>query len=442
MSNNLYFKRKIDKHLDSWVSSPYRKPLILRGARQVGKTETIRALARNAFQSLVEVNFERQKKFHSIFEEDLSPSRILNEIELIEKKTILPGKTLLFFDEVQQCPRAITSLRYFYEEMPQLHVVAAGSLLEFILEGISIPVGRVTFEYMYPLNFSEYLMALGEDRLVENLPHISDRIQPTQIIPTAHQLLREKMREYFLIGGMPYVIHSFRKSKSYSLVSQAQEDILQAYREDMNKYANGKLQLGNCAEVFSQIFRFVGKTITYTQLAQGDNSIRTKNSICLLEQAMVIHRVVSVVPSGLPLGAEPNRSHFKCVFLDIGLGNHLAGISGSEILRSKNLLHTYEGRLAEQFIGQQLLAESVTASEGRNLYCWVRPEKGASAEVDYVVVRKGKIIPIEVKSGKAGSLKSLHLFLDKFGGEGICLQDTDRVSRVGKVIFMPLYSVL
>lgn len=441
----MYLHRNIENRLINWKSSSNRKPLIIRGARQVGKTKSIVEFSKQ-FNNVVTINFERENGLHPIFDKDLDPKRIIRELETIRNSIITPGNTLLFFDEIQACPKALMSLRYFYEEIPNLHVIAAGSLLEFILGEISIPVGRVQYEFMYPLNFTEFLKATDREKLMDYIPKFSNNnFEPTTIPNSIAKNLYDALHEYCVVGGMPEAVSTFVTTNSFIKVADIQNDLIQTFRDDIPKYAKGDLQIRNLNHVFTSIFRFTGNKINYTKLGNLDDQKRTKHSLFILEKAMLCHIVKSVNASGLPLGAEASEKHFKSLFFDIGLGQRLSGIPINEIIaNSTDLLTTYEGRLAEQFVGQQLIAQSVEASEGRSLFCWMRSERGASAEVDYVIARHGKIIPIEVKKGKSGHLKSLHLFLNKYdkNHSGICLQSINNTSKIDQIIFAPLFSIL
>lgn len=418
---------------------PQHKPLILRGARQVGKTATLREFG-TRFKNVCEVNLERHPDYSKVFR-DFDPKRILAELEILTGKNIEPGKTLLFLDEIQACPSAISSLRYFCEEIPELHVIACGSLLEFALADIGVPVGRVSYEYLYPMSFSEFLRALGEEKLAEALPHWSPE-GTVEISEPVWQKLVDQMRRYFIVGGMPAVVAQYKKTGSLKSCQRIQSELVQAFQDDMHKYAKGEQQLLNCSKLFSRLFQFVGKQVTYSHIGDGDDVKRTKRSLELLEKAMLVHWVRSTHPSGVPLGAEASDKHFKCVFLDIGLGQCLSGRDTREIIQTKNLLDVYAGKLAEQFVGQQLLAESEEASEGRRLYGWIRAKRGASSEVDYVISRNGKIIPVEVKSGKSGRLRSLKIFLENCPGIGICLQEISTTETEGSISRWPLVTVL
>ena len=436
-----FIERKILANLDAWEKKPGRKPLILRGARQVGKTAAVREFAARRGLDLAECNFERQPKLKACFSDSLAPRDILKELELIIGQQVRGERTLLFFDEIQEAPRAITSLRYFFEEAPSLRVIAAGSLLEFVLGQYSVPVGRIHYEYMYPLCFSEFLQATSREQLVEFMPKLVDlRFEGSSRI--AAEELRHALKEYFIIGGMPEAVAQFAYEKSLAGVARVHDDVLQAFRDDIRKYARGDNQIENVGTIFSRIFGFCGQQIAYTKLGDGDDIKRTKKSIQLLEQAMLLHRVLPTQATQ-PLASSAKDRPFKCAFLDIGLGRFAAGLSSQDVYTSKNLGAAHSGAAAEQFVGQQLLSESSAASEGRKLFYWQRGEKGSSAEIDYLLARDGKVIPVEVKSGKSGTLRSLHAFIDRNPTEfGICLQDIASPRREGKIIFAPLYTIL
>lgn len=437
------FKRKIDDKLAFWSLSPDRRPLIIRGARQVGKSFAVKQLAKHHYEQFFEINFEQQPSYRKIFANDLSPKRILAELELKFGKLIRPGKDLLFFDEIQECPQAITALRYFFEQAPEYHVVAAGSLLDFALDRISVPVGRIGYEYMYPMCFSEFLTTTGRSHLVEYLPrrNFTDKMTSGE---TAFDLLYSAMRDYFIVGGMPAVLAAFLPSRSFVAAGLEQDRILRTFKDDLHKYASGPLQIVNLEKLLESALRHVGKQIKYTTLLPDSDIKRTKLSLELLERAGLLAKVCSVNPSGLPLGAEASDRVFKLIFFDIGLGQRWAGFLPSETLETANLLALYEGRLAEQFVGQQLLAESGSASEDRTLYCWIRSAKSSNAEVDYIIVRDGKIIAVEVKAGKSGSLRSFHVLREKFPQihQFICVQQTLEINTMKGITFMPLFSVL
>lgn len=435
----MYLKRKIDVALAAWADSHVRKPLVIRGARQVGKTVATSHLGSTKFQNYLAINFERQPSLKRVFESDLNPKRIVSELEALTETKIIPGQTLLFFDEIQDCPKAITALRYFYEELPDLHVVAAGSLLEFVWEHLSVPVGRISYLHLYPLSFAEFLDATDRSTLGQKIPRWTHESKEEMSIaePVAIHLWAA-LKEYFLIGGMPEAVSAFAQRRSYIEVASIQDELLQTYRDDFHKYGKGEKQLENLSQIFSRLFGFVGRQIKYTELSQGDDIKRTRLSLELLEKAKVAHRVTATSGAGLPLSTHAKEKRFKCIFIDVGLGQRASGIKFSEVLNADNLLSQHLGALAEQFVGQELLANgNPTAPDA--LYYWTREEKSSSAEVDFLIVQDGRVIPLEVKSGSLGSLKSMHLFLKTYGGSGLCLRQTNLVKAVEQVTFAPLF---
>lgn len=437
MEKSRYLKRDIDQRLVRWTKAPQRKPLILRGARQVGKTECVHHLSETTFKSFVEVNFERQRDYRKVFSLNFNVERVISELSALTGKEINPGETLLFFDEIQECPEAITCLRYFYEEMPELHVIAAGSLLEFVLEKISVPVGRVTYDYLYPLSFAEFLGAMEGENWRTYLPVLDETLQspPSQAITSK---LHTVLKNYFLVGGLPAAVRMFKETSSYLDTAKVLDDLMLSFNADVQKYLKGDKQITSALRILTRVMKFVGKQVKYTELGDGDDIKRTKNALLALEQAGLVHLIRSTQP-GFPLGAEASDKHFKLVFVDIGLGQRILGTPAQEVLQSTNLMGNYEGKLAEQFVGQQLISAFAQKS---GVYCWIRGEKGSEAEVDYLITNSTGVVPIEVKSGKSGTLKSLRMLMEKCGLKGICLQDRGDVFLDEKgVKFMPLYSI-
>lgn len=424
--------RIIDKQLLEWADHSDRKPLIVRGARQVGKTWSVGLLGERRFKGRIHrVDFERNPDWHKIFSENLDVFRILSELEIVLNTRIVPGDDLLFLDEIQSCPRALMSLRYFYEEMPGLHVVAAGSLLEFALEGISFPVGRIQFLEMHPLTFREFLLATDNSNLAEVL-----RDSPKLISETVHGLLMSQLRKYFLVGGMPEAVACFSSTKSLEAAFRIQDDLIEAYRQDFSKYAPraDKLCL---ASVLTQGAKSVGRVLKYAGLAEGFSIPTIHRAYDLLCMAKVLSKVRSTSPAGLPLSASASEKRFKSLVLDVGLMRSLAEVSAKEIIATSDLLGIYNGALAEQFVGQEL-----RAATGRVPFYWQREAKNSQAEVDYLVAVDGDVVPVEVKSGTAGRLKSLHMLLENYQNceRGYVLSDRPFGEIVEqKLVFLPLY---
>ena len=424
--------RFIDNDLRRWQESTRRKPLILRGARQVGKTWSLKEFGKTRFESLALVDLERNQPLRKLFDGDLKVTRICSDLEVILQQKITPGKTLLFFDEIQACPRAITALRYFYEEMPELHVVAAGSLLEFALEESSFPVGRVQFLNLYPLCFAEYLEAIG------NAPAATAVLgHPEEISPAVHDLLRDELKRYFFIGGMPAALKAYLGNNSLRDAFEVQEELAESYRMDFAKYAP-RVDRFCLDSVFTSLSQHIGKQIKYARLGEGYSNPTLKKAFDALCLAQVARRIPSVDPLALPLGATASVKLFKALILDIGLMRYLSGMPNDIEYAKSDLLAIYRGAMAEQFVWQEMLV----AQQG-SLYYWERQAKNSSAEVDYLAVLNGKIHPVEVKSGATGSLRSLHLFLASYPECGNALVFSDRPYAdlpEQKITFLPLYS--
>jgi len=425
-------KRILEKQLIEWKNSSRRKPLILRGARQVGKTWIVENVLAKEFDSFVKIDLEKRSDLHIHFEQDLDPGKILSYLELTTGR-ITPGKTLLFLDEIQACPRAIMALRYFFEEMPELHVIAAGSLLEFAIGEISVPVGRVQYLHMYPMTFYEFLVAVGKEQMAEY-----SLAAPGSIEEPVQQMIMAELRTFFFVGGMPECVKTWRDSGSMVETFKVQSELLESYRDDFSKYKPHVDQA--CLDaVFLNASKSVGEQLKYTRLNEGHSGQTNRKAFDLLVKAGVIKKIPACDPSGLPLGATANQKKFKASMLDIGLMQRLCQVPVELELQHDSLLAMYRGKLAEQFVAQELLTH-----HGPDLYYWSRDARGSSAEVDFLVVHGGKIYPLEVKSGAGGSLKSLHLMLKKYPDcpRGLVLYSgAYKNLPEQKLEFLPLFSV-
>jgi len=423
-------KRIAEGKILKWAASNRRKPLIIRGARQVGKTWLVENCLAKRFEKLVKVDLERQPHFHEAFSGELSPKRMLNTIEARTER-IIPGKTLLFIDEIQSCPRAITALRYFYEDLPELHVVAAGSMLEFAFGQISVPVGRVQYLHLQPMTFYEFLLALGKDIMAEALfKHPGEQ---TELIVKA---IHEQLRYYFFVGGMPEAVAAYRDTNALLEAYEVHSEIVSSYREDFAKYRPA-VDYTCLDSIFQTVAQTVGQQIVYTRLYEHTTGKTNHKAFDLLCRAKLANRINSVNPSGFPFGAGGGK-RFKASMLDIGLMQHVCGMDPSIAVEKGNLLAIYHGQLAEQFVAQELLAW-----HEETLYYWSRTARSANAEVDYLTVRDGKIYPIEVKFGPAGRLKSLHICLKTYPNcpQGWVVQDGPyRELLEQKLVFWPLYA--
>jgi len=400
-------RRKQLETLKQWLQKPNRKPLVIRGARQVGKSTLVELFAEQQQHSLSLVNLERHLDLKSTFTSN-NPQKIINVLELLPKMPAITSNSFLFLDEIQAIPEAIPALRYFYEEQPNLPVLTAGSLLEFVLSDhyFSMPVGRVEYLHMGPMTFSEFLDAIGEGKLALFIKHyaLGDEIS----LPV-HNRLMDLLRSYFFVGGMPEAVKVYAHSKKYREVSEVHNSIIETYREDLPKYI-GSRSLARIQHVFNFAARNIGKKIKYSQYSSQDKSATIKADIDILCMARILSKVVHSHANGLPLQAEMEDKVYKLIFLDIGLMNAICGLGWNEIAQISETKLINEGTIAEQFIGQHL-QELIANTPNRQLNYWLRQGRSSNAEVDYVMAINGKIIPIEVKAGATGSLKSLHQFV-------------------------------
>jgi len=357
--------------------------------------------------------------------------RTWNETRILLGQKIYPGKTLLFIDEIQACPRAITALRYLYEEMPDLHVIAAGSLLEFAMKDISFPVGRIQFLQLYPLCFVEYLLSIGHNEAARILLE-----PPKAVSEPVNEFLLEELRRYFFIGGMPESVLSYMESGSMQEAFEVQAEICETYRMDFAKY-RPQVNKDCLNSVLTSISQNVGQQIKYSRLATGFSNPTLKKAFDLLAMAKIIAKIPSTDPSGLPIGASSSDKVFKGLMVDIGLMRYLTGMPINIEYQKAELLNIYRGGMAEQFVGQEMLL-----SQNGSLHYWSRQAKSSSAEVDYLAIIDGQIYPIEVKSGPSGRLKSLHIFLKTYQNcpKGIVFS-TGPYGELAqeRISFVPLY---
>lgn len=427
----LILKRIIESNLLKWKNNTSRKPLILRGARQVGKTFSLQKFGKENFPVYHYIDLERNPELKEIFKRNKVPQRIISELEIFLGRRINLDTDLLVIDEIQNAPEALASLRYFYEEIPELHLIAAGSLLEFALNQISFPVGRVEIISMHPMNFYEFLIAAGQQVLAEELCNYTINSQ------SYHEFALEELRKYFFVGGMPECVRTFVETESFIEVQKIQNNLLEAFKQDFSKYS-GRADKRCLLEVLISIAKNVGKQTKYTSLTDNFSIPTIKNAYDLLQNAKVITHVFNSDPSGLPLGVSNGKKSFKAIFLDIGLMNRATDLNINIEIINMDLLSIYEGALAEQFVGQELLANGNSA-----LYFWTRNSKNSTAEIDYLISQNNKIIPIEVKSGPAGKLKSMHLILQAYNKieNGIVLSTQNYAElKDQKLKFIPIYS--
>ncbi|MCP5104720.1 MAG: ATP-binding protein [bacterium] len=401
------FNRNILEFFEEWSRKKRRKPLVIRGARQVGKTVAVNLFGEKNFKDVIVLNLEKDE-YSSMFQRLLSIPDLIQLIQLRTGKKIFPGSTLLFIDEIQNSTVAMTQMRYFFEELPQLHVMAAGSLLEIKIkkEGFSFPVGRVEYCYMFPVTFHEFLEAVGD---TETLEYIKNTGYNAVIPEEIHQVLLKKYYEYVIVGGMPEAVAEYVENRSFIDLDPIYESILTGFKDDVYKYASGA-KVPYLQHVVEQAPKFAGKVVKYENFGEsGYRSREMKDAFDVIEKAMILKRVYSSYSTGIPI-LENKKKFPKLLFLDSGLVNYALGVR--EDLYTTNDLNTiFKGQVAEQVVGQTL--QTFSHAGLYNFSYWFRDSKNSLAEIDFLIQRKARLIPIEVKSGKTGHLKSLHMFMSQ-----------------------------
>ena len=389
--------------LYKWKAKKDKKPLIIRGARQVGKTWLMREFGRVAFKDMVYINFDNNSQMRDLFAADMRIDRIITGLELYVGHKIEPLNTLLVFDEIQEVPEALNILRYIYEHAPQIHVIAAGSMLESLFnKDIHFPVGRVSYLMLRPVSFPEFLLATEETAAFEQLHQI-----PIQTF--AHDKLLSLFHTYALIGGMPEVVAHYASQRDLKSLGPLYEGLLASYLDDVEKYSSSSAQTLQIRHAIQTSFHGAGHRIKFENF--GNSSYKSREmgeALRILEKALLLHLVYPTTSATLPLIPSIGRSP-RLHLLDTGLLNYMVGIQ-KEIIGTKDLASVYQGIMIEHLVGQELLAFQFQALS--ELSFWVRDKTTSNAKVDYLFLFDGKLIPIEVKSGAEGSLKSLHLYMD------------------------------
>ncbi len=387
--------RSAERALAQWLAAPQRKPLVIRGARQVGKSTLVRQFARSHHLHLNEINLERHPDLDPVFQ-TLDLTHIRRELQgLLDRPLLAPG-SILFLDEIQATPHALPALRYFFEDHPELPVIAAGSLLE--------PVGRIQYFHLGPMSFEEFLAELDPPLLA----HLQDYSLEDSLPNTVHTRLSAYQREYLLVGGMPEAVAAYSSSGHFADVTPVHRSIVDTYQDDFAEYASARVRL-RLQRVFNYVPRAVGRKVKYTQINREETARELRAAIDLLSKARVIAPVFHSTCAGVPLHADVDWRTYKLLFLDIGLMNRLCGLDWLALKELDDRQLVNEGALAEQFVGQHLLYLE-EGSETPRLNYWLREGKSANAEVDYVIARGAWIVPVEVKAGTSGTLRSLHQF--------------------------------
>lgn len=450
----MYFERIIDKYLVEWADSQSHKPLLLRGARQTGKSTAVRHLGER-FNTYVEINFEKRPAYKALFDKDLDVKRIVPLLSAMSRKTIAPGKTLLFLDEIQECPEAIMALRFFWEDMPELHVVAAGSLLEFALYELpTFGVGRIHSMYVHPMTFDEFMMANGGSLLLEERNNAS---ASNPLAGSLHVELVDYLRIYMLVGGMPESVAKWVETHDFLRCQQVQDDILTGYEDDFPKYRK-KVDPQLLRQTLRSVALQVTQKFVCSQVPGEYKSADVKKALDMLTRSGIVIPVTHSNANGLPLGNEIEQNIRKMLLLDTGLMLRLLKMTmgnideiTTQILTSSAADLVNKGNVSEMLAGLEFLRYQ-TLNMRHEMYYWVRQSKNSLAEIDYMIPMGAKVIPVEVKTGVQGGMKSLWEFmrekkltravrcsLENFGEfEHV---DTKADNTVRHVTICPLYSI-
>lgn len=425
-------KRRLYDALLSWKKMGSRKPLVLMGARQVGKTYLLEKFGKQEFSKTISLNFERQPYLERIFEKDLSVKRIVREIEIEHNSKIEPENTLIILDEIQECPQALGSLKYFCEEGAAYYVVAAGSLLGLRAGGESFPVGKVHFLELFPLSFGEFLLAMGEEELTSCLLDFK-KIEP--ISENLHLKCLDYLRLYYCTGGMPEVVKNYIEKEDLNRTREIQFDLLGTFANDFSKHP-GKAAALRIGQLWNSIPRQLAKEqkkFKYSDIKKGGRAKDYEDAIAWLTTAHLCHEIWMVSRPELPLSHFTAAGFFKMILLDVGLLGAMSLIPTQVILKETDSLKTFKGFFTESFIGQELKAHGV-----KNLYYW---KSEYEAEVDYLIERSGEIYPVEVKSGESGKLKSLNIYARKYSPKYKVRISSKNYFCRDDFINLPLYGV-
>ncbi|MBQ0076586.1 MAG: ATP-binding protein [Bacteroidales bacterium] len=426
-------RRTVYNQLLTWKSIPdgLRKPLILEGARQTGKTWLARELGQNEFENFVEINFERIEEARSLFENNFDLQRILLAIQAITGKQVIPGKTLLFFDEIQFARRGLLSLKYFYEDMPSLHIVAAGSLLGVLdHKDDSFPVGKVSFLRVYPLSFSEFLCAIQRESLAQLIAS-----KDYTAIDAFASLLTDLLRQYYFVGGMPEVVKTFAEQQNYEKVRAVQQEILKSYRSDFSKHPPKEI-VKRMALLWDSIpaqLAKENKKFVYNAIKQGARARDFETAIQWLCDAGLTYKISRVRCGQLPLKGFEDIDSFKLYLLDIGLMGAMSGLSATTITQGNDLFLQYKGALTEQFVMQEM--QTLNSLE---IHYWTPDE--SIAEMDFVIQKEEQIIPIEVKAERHLKAKSITVYIQQNHPKNVIRTSLSPFHQSEQITDIPLYA--
>jgi predicted AAA+ superfamily ATPase len=407
MTKETYFFRNIDSELLAWSKTKNRRVLLLRGARQVGKSSAVRHLGKS-FKNYVEINFEdADERVKELFRPGISPQEICMKLSALTLTPIVAGETLLFLDEIQAHIPAISKLRFFYEKYPELHVIAAGSLLEFALEELpSFGVGRIASIFLYPFSFSEFLIASGKKLWVDEIEKASPQ---NPLFEGLHVQLLTQMQIFSLIGGMPAVVSQYVENQNLLTCQEIQNDILQSFRNDFAKYKT-RVPAARINEVFESVAKQAEGKFVYERAGVQLSNRQVKDALQLLIMAGLVYPVTHTAANGIPLGAEVNLKFQRMFLFDTGLFQQILGLNISDILLSNDFKSINRGALAEVFVALEIV-KAASCHLAANLYYWQRGKNEGSAQIDFLVQKHDRIIPIEVKARTQGAMQSLRWFM-------------------------------
>lgn len=427
-------KRTLYKQLKSWKDSTKRKPLLLQGARQVGKTFLVNEFGKNEYTHFVYLNFEQNPNLSTLFDGDLKPDNIINNISLYVGEKINFKDTLLFFDEIQESPKALTSLKYFHEQSPEFHVIAAGSLLGVSIgKTTSFPVGKVNFLTLHPLSFIEFVDATDGSLLSSMLEEMKDVVALSELV---HEKLLRLLKMYLFVGGMPEVVQDYNTNNDIVSVRKIQNDILDAYQRDFSKYTD-KNQSIKIAELWRSVpFQLAkeNKKFKYADVKKGGRSSKYEQTIEWLQKAGLVNTAYNVSVPNLPLSAFSDMSKFKLYLFDNGLLGAMLNVSSSIIIDAKNsLFEQFNGAFVENFVASEL-----TAYTNEELFYWT---SNSDAEVDFLIQRNNQVFPVEVKSGMSRNTRSLKSYATKYAPELIYRVSPRNFHQSDNFINIPLYLV-
>ncbi len=419
-----------------WKKERGRKALLIRGARQVGNTYSVRQMGKT-FKHYLEVNFEEERAVKQFFVDSLNPSVLCQKLSAYFAVPIIAGKTLLFFDEVQECPEALSSMRFFYEKMPDLHIAAAGSLLELVISNIpSQGVGRIHSLYMYPMSFDEFLEAMEERQLIK----LKSKAGVTKALDGAfHRKLIDYLKIFYIIGGMPEVVKEYADSKNILSCQKKITDLIETFRDDFAKYKK-RSPIQRLREVFDSIALQAGGKFKYSNIDSHFNHKSLKDALDLIVQAGLAYKIYHTSAHGLPLGAQIKTNKFKVIPFDTGIHQKILGLNMAEIITAQDINVINKGNIAEVFTGLEIIKNSPYSTR-EQLYYWHKEKRGSNAEVDYIIQRDGQIIPIEVKSGTRGRMQSMRLFTTKHNTKKGIRLSLDNFAGYEDIDAYPLYAI-